>query len=118
MKFTINFLTPDNGEKFIVELSNATLTNIKGFQADNPDLTLSINRSDLTLVMMGIKSMDEMIDSGVAKAEGNVEVLNKLKSAMTQFEMEFEILPGTASKMVEKKKNPFQQDKPGDTSGG
>jgi len=33
-----------NGEKFIVELENATLTNIKGFQANKPDLTLTINR--------------------------------------------------------------------------
>ena len=34
MRFTMNLVTPDNGEKFIVELENATLTNIKGFQAD------------------------------------------------------------------------------------
>ena len=31
MRFTMNLITPDNGEKFIVELENATLTNIKGF---------------------------------------------------------------------------------------
>ena len=29
MRFTINLITPDNAEKFIVELENATLTNIK-----------------------------------------------------------------------------------------
>ena len=47
MRFTINLVTPDNGEKFIVELENATLTNIKGYQAEKPNLTLTINRSDL-----------------------------------------------------------------------
>jgi hypothetical protein len=47
MRFTINLVTPDNGEKFLIELENATLTNIKGFLADLPDLTLTINRSDL-----------------------------------------------------------------------
>ena len=36
MKFTINLITPDNGEKFIIEMENATLTNIAGFQATNP----------------------------------------------------------------------------------
>ena len=36
LRFTINLVTPDNGEKFIVELENATLTNIEGFQADEP----------------------------------------------------------------------------------
>ena len=47
MRFTINLITPDNGEKFLVELENATLTNIKGFLAHKPSLTLTINRSDL-----------------------------------------------------------------------
>jgi alkyl sulfatase BDS1-like metallo-beta-lactamase superfamily hydrolase len=31
MRFTINLITPDNGEKFLIELENATLTNIQGF---------------------------------------------------------------------------------------
>ena len=33
MEFTINLVTPDNGEKFAIELSSATLTNIEGFLA-------------------------------------------------------------------------------------
>ena len=37
MRFTMNLVTPDNGEKFLVELENATLTNIKGFQAEKPE---------------------------------------------------------------------------------
>ena len=56
MRFTINLITPDNGEKFLVELENATLTNIKGFLARKPDLTLTINRSDFEQTMMGTKT--------------------------------------------------------------
>ena len=55
MRFTVNLTTPDNGERFIIELANATLTNIAGFQAKDPDLTLTINRSDLEQTMMGIE---------------------------------------------------------------
>ena len=36
MHFVINLVTPDNGEKYVVEMSNATLTNIKGVQAPKP----------------------------------------------------------------------------------
>ena len=36
MRFTINLVTPDNGENFLIEMENATLTNIAGFQAANP----------------------------------------------------------------------------------
>jgi len=110
--FIINFITPDNGEKFIVEMSNATLTAIEGFQHKKPELTLSINRSDLDLVMMGVKSMDDMIADGTAKTDGDTSIIGKLKASLIQFEMGFEILPGTISKMKEIKKKPFQQDEP------
>ncbi len=42
-------MTPDNDEKFVVERSNATLTNIKGFTAAAADLTITMNRADLRL---------------------------------------------------------------------
>ncbi len=113
MEFTINLITPDNGEKYLVELSNATLSNIEGFQDGNADLTITINRSDLDLVMMGVKTLDEMISSGVAKTEGDTGIIEKLKSTLVQFDVRFEILPGTIP--VEKQqynKNPFQQEMP------
>lgn len=49
MHFVINLILPD--EKYIVEMSNATLTNIQGFQSPNPDLTLTVNRNYLSLIM-------------------------------------------------------------------
>jgi alkyl sulfatase BDS1-like metallo-beta-lactamase superfamily hydrolase len=94
-EFTANLITPDNGEKYVVELSNSTLTNTEGFQAENPDLAITINRSDLELVMMGLKTLRAQIDDGTAKAEGDVSILEKLASAMVVFNPRFEILPGT-----------------------
>lgn len=94
-EFTINLVTPDNNEKFVVELSNATLTNIKGFQADDADLTVTINRADLEKTMMGAVSFDDQIKKGKAKLEGNREVYEQLKSTLVQFELGFEIMPGT-----------------------
>jgi alkyl sulfatase BDS1-like metallo-beta-lactamase superfamily hydrolase len=38
---------PDNGELFVVDLSNITLTSRKGFRASHPDLSITLNRSDL-----------------------------------------------------------------------
>ena len=68
MRFTINLITPDNGEKFLIEMENATLTNIQGFLSDKPDLTLTINRADLEKTMMGAKTLDAQIADGTAKA--------------------------------------------------
>jgi alkyl sulfatase BDS1-like metallo-beta-lactamase superfamily hydrolase len=98
ISFTINLVTPDNGEKYLVELSNATLTNIKDQQAKNPDLTITINRADLNLVMMGVNSFDDLIKDGKAKFEGDRKPFDQLRSLMVAFTPDFEILPGTAAK--------------------
>jgi alkyl sulfatase BDS1-like metallo-beta-lactamase superfamily hydrolase len=95
MRFTINLVTPDNGEKFLIEMENATLTNIAGFQAENPTLTLTINRSDLEQTMAGAKTLEAQIADGTAKAEGDAGVLKQLASTMVDFDPRFEIMPGT-----------------------
>lgn len=101
LRFTINLVTPDNGEKFIIELDNATLTNIAGFQAVKPDLTLTINRSDLEQTMMGTKTLAAQIADGTAKVTGDVSILAKLAATMIDFDPRFEVMPGTAAKAKE-----------------
>jgi alkyl sulfatase BDS1-like metallo-beta-lactamase superfamily hydrolase len=95
LRFTINLITPDNGEKFAIELENATLTNISGYLAAKPDLTLTIKRSDLEQTMMGVKTLEAQIKDGTAKAEGDLSILAKLATTMVDFDPRFEILPGT-----------------------
>jgi len=113
MAFKINLITPDNDEKYLIELNNSTLNNIKGFQDENADLTITINRSDLELVMMGVKNMDDMIADGTAKTKGDKSIIGKLKSTLLHFDLRFEILPGTVpvgdQQLV---RNPFQQPMP------
>jgi alkyl sulfatase BDS1-like metallo-beta-lactamase superfamily hydrolase len=101
MRFTINLVTPDNGEKFLIEMENATLTNIAGFQAENPTLTLTINRSDLEQTMAGAKTLEAQIADGTAKAEGDAGVLKQLASTMVDFDPRFEIMPGTKALRAE-----------------
>jgi len=112
LDFSINLVTPDNGEKFAIELSNATFTNLEGFQVTNPDLTIIINRADLLQVMMGVKTLAAQIGDGTAKIEGNGKVLSQLASTLVDFELGFEILPGTKSPTQPEvaKKGPFEQD--------
>ncbi|MCA9285268.1 MAG: MBL fold metallo-hydrolase [Phycisphaerales bacterium] len=95
MRFTINLVTPDNGETFLIELENATLTNIRGHLAEKPDLTLTINRSDLEQTMMGAKTLEAQIKDGTARVQGDVGILARLASTMVDFDPRFEIMPGT-----------------------
>ena len=96
--FTINLVTPDNGEKYLVELSNGTLTNIKGQQAKHADLTITLDRADLNLVMMGASSFDDLIKVGKAKFDGDRKPFDQLRGLLVSFTPNFEILPGTAPK--------------------
>ena len=96
LRYTINLVTPDNGEKYAIELENATLTNIKGFLAPKPDLTVTVNRADLNRVMMGLATFDQLGDEGKARFDGDSTMIHKLRDLMVTFTPDFEILPGTA----------------------
>jgi alkyl sulfatase BDS1-like metallo-beta-lactamase superfamily hydrolase len=116
--FTINLITPDNGEKFVVELSNGTLTNLEGVLADDPDLTVVINRSDLEPVMMGAASLEDQIAAGKVALAGDAGIIDDLKSMLVQFDLGFEILPGTGAQDLTPDANDFAQPEPADTAGG
>lgn len=104
LRFTINLVTPDTGETFLIEMENATLTNIAAFQAETADLTLTIDRADLEQTMMGAKTLEAQIADGTAKVAGDPGVLGQLAATMVDFDPRFPILPGTgagtAAKMV------------------
>lgn len=119
IEFVINLITPDNDEKYVVELSNATLTNIEGFTAEKPDLTVTINRTDLEKVMMGAVSLDEQIEKGVAKLEGDRKPIDQLKTMLATFTPDFELMPGTKKGESGKSEmNTFAQPELGKTDGG
>ena len=107
-EFTANLVTPDNGEKYVVELSNQTLTNIEGFQADDADLTITVNRADLEVVMMGQKRLKTMIEDGTAKASGDVSILDKLAMSFATFTPDFPMIPGMKAPPKEGEWNPYE----------
>ena len=89
-------------------MSNATLTTIKGFQAQKPDLTVTVNRADLNRVMMGAASFDDLIKEGKAKFDGNRTGFDQLRAILVPFTPDFEIMPGTAPKTPGKPPKPFE----------
>jgi alkyl sulfatase BDS1-like metallo-beta-lactamase superfamily hydrolase len=106
--YTINLVTPDNGERYAADLSNGTFTNVEGFLHENPDLSITIDRADLEVIMAGQKTFRASIDDGTAKAEGNVDILQEIAGTLVNFEIGFEVLPGTASRSSGAKQNPYE----------
>jgi alkyl sulfatase BDS1-like metallo-beta-lactamase superfamily hydrolase len=120
MKFVINLVTPDNGERYVVEMSNSTLTNIKGQRAKNPDLTITLNRSDLETVMGGKATFDSLSASGKAKFDGNRKPFDQLRSTLIRFTQDFELIPGTrpATASPTPARDPFEVDEHVERPGG
>lgn len=116
--FTINLVTPDTDGTYVVELSNGTLTNISGFQAEDAALTITIDRANLEAVMMGAASFDDQIASGKATLVGDRSVYEDLKTMLVQFDLGFEIMPGTGSADLTPERGVFEQAPPATTSGG
>lgn len=101
-------------------MSNSTLTNIKGFQAKNPDLTITVNRSDLELIIAGITTFPALINAGKATLEGDPKPFEQLRNLLVQFTPDFEIMPGTqpTNAVTLPEKDAFEQPEPANTSGG
>jgi alkyl sulfatase BDS1-like metallo-beta-lactamase superfamily hydrolase len=120
MQFTINLSTPDNGERFILEMSNATLTSSKGFLLPNPDLSIELNRSDLEMIMSGQSTLAALAAEGKAKLEGELGVVQQLQSVLVQFSADFELLPGTKARRqsAASAQEMFEQPEPASSAGG
>jgi alkyl sulfatase BDS1-like metallo-beta-lactamase superfamily hydrolase len=96
LAFTINLVLPDIGEKYLIELSNATLTNIEGVQSPKPDLTVTLDRAQLNRVMFGVATFDQLADEGQAKLDGDRTAIHRLRDLMVTFTPDFEFIPGSA----------------------
>ena len=118
VEFTINLVTPDTGQTFVVELSNATLTNLEGFLAEDPDLTIRANRADLEQAMIGAVPLTQLIAEGTVSLEGDAGALTALASLLVHFELGFPIMPGTGIVHLSEPIDDFQQEPIGDTAGG
>jgi alkyl sulfatase BDS1-like metallo-beta-lactamase superfamily hydrolase len=110
--FTINLSLPDVREQYLIEMSNATLTNIKDRQAKNPDLTMTINRADLNAIMAAQTDLNSLVSSGKVKLDGNSAALAELRSVVVDFNPAFQIMPGTVvgqTTVDDAQANPFKQ---------
>jgi len=69
-------------------------------------------------VMMGIATIDDQIAAGRVALAGDTGIIDELKEMLVQFDLGFEILPGTGEQDLTPEANAFQQPEPADTSGG
>ncbi|MCA0908429.1 MBL fold metallo-hydrolase [Ruegeria marisrubri] len=118
MEFTINLSIPDRDENIVVEMSNATLTHIVDRKAPDADLSIVLNRADLEKVMTGESKLVDMLADGTAQSEGNTDVVAQLASTLDQFDLGFELMPGTGAADLTPPANDFAQPPLANSNGG
>ena len=58
--------------------------------------------------MMSVKPLTAQIEDGTATADGDLGVLQQLASTLVEFELGFEILPGTKGPAADAELNDFE----------
>jgi hypothetical protein len=57
---------------------------------------MTINRSDLELIMSGLSTFPQLAEEGKLKLEGDASIIGKLQAVLVKFSADFEIMPGTS----------------------
>ncbi|MDF2155377.1 alkyl sulfatase dimerization domain-containing protein [Vibrio sp. CAU 1672] len=93
LDFTFGVVHPELNESYYGEVSNANMANIQVAELPKTDVTLSIRKADLTQMVLGKTTLDELVESGKASLKGNGELLKPFAEALDHFDGMFEILP-------------------------
>ena len=102
MAFVINIVHPDTDERFVLEMSNSVLSATAGFLHNAPDLTFTINRSDMVRIMAGQATLESIVADRNAALQGDLTVMEQLASTMVEFDLFFEIMSGTGGSQTAK----------------
>lgn len=91
--FTMNVVVPDLNTIYLVEMSNGNLNNglVKN-PLKNADATLTINKSDITKILLGKADLNKLLANKAVDLKGDPSVLTKLEAASVDFDQTFEIV--------------------------
>lgn len=91
-RLRINWVQPDSGTKYAIELENSVLIYTPNKQLPDADATLTMNRDDFAEMIMGGSTLDKQIQAGKAKVTGNGAKVGELLGNLDTFEPMFNIV--------------------------
>lgn len=85
-------LGKDGGGAYMLELENGVPSHTAGRQADNADVSLSMNRDALNDIILGKTKLAETVGSGAAKLTGDKAKLDEFIGYLDKFDFWFNIV--------------------------
>ena len=93
LDFSFGVHHPDINERYFGEVSNSNMANIAVEKMPTTDVELVINKSDMTDMVLGKASLEQLVKAGKVTTKGNAGLINQLTKALDDFDGMFEILP-------------------------
>lgn len=91
-KFMLNFDFGDSGGKYLVELENGVLTHTADHAADEAEATVTLSRATLDDIMLKQTTLDNAMNVGDVKVDGNKDRLRELVAYLDNFDFWFDIV--------------------------
>jgi alkyl sulfatase BDS1-like metallo-beta-lactamase superfamily hydrolase len=98
LNFSFSVSHPELNEHYYGEVSNANMANIQVDSLPKTDVALSISKNDLTQVVLGKTSLEQLLKEGGASLQGDAKQIETLVSCLDEFDGLFEILPMPSGK--------------------
>ena len=93
LDFSFGVHHPDINERYFGEVSNSNMANIAVEKMPTTDVELVINKSDMTDMVLGKASLEQLVKAGKVTINGNADLINQLTASLDDFDGMFEILP-------------------------
>lgn len=91
-KIILNFNFKDTKQEYGLTLENSVLSYVPDKKLEQPDATITLNRSTLDNIALGMATVDEKVVSGEIQIEGKKEALDELLALLDRFEFWFNIV--------------------------
>jgi alkyl sulfatase BDS1-like metallo-beta-lactamase superfamily hydrolase len=88
----INWTIGDVGERFFLRLENGVLSLVSGRHDPSATLSVTLPRENLLFLLLGFVTLSDLIEAGTAAVDGDVTVLDTLRSLLDSFDPTFAIV--------------------------
>lgn len=89
----MNIVTPDDDQILYIELSNGNLNNSVVSKPKEAAATMTINKADITQILLGKTDLASLIEQGRVKFDGDSTAFEKIAATMVEFNPAFDIVP-------------------------
>jgi alkyl sulfatase BDS1-like metallo-beta-lactamase superfamily hydrolase len=92
LRLGINWTIGDAGNQYFLRLENGVLSLVSGRHGSSATLNITLPRENLLFLLLGFVTLADLVAGGIASTEGDVTVLDTLRSLLDSFDPTFAIV--------------------------